>query len=94
MEYEINDSQRVFLNGRMYRKQLDEVRFSGNSVLVYATENSSDWYRTALAVDFIKRMIKIKELISNHLWIDYFLEHPEKCNGNYMMTATGNILPL
>lgn len=78
MEYEINDRQRVFLSGHMYRKQLREIRFSGNSVLIgMEAYPASDWYRNALIVEFIKRMIKIKERINknNHLWMDYFLEH-------------------
>ena len=86
LEYEINDRQRVFLNGQMYRKQLREIRFSGNSVLIGNESYSRptlDWYRTSLIIEFIKRMMKIKELISNHLWVDYLLEHPEKCSGNY-----------
>ena len=83
-EYEINDRQRVFLNGQMYRKQLKEIRFSGNSVLIgNEPYPASDWYRNSLVIEFIKRMMKIKELISNHLWVDYLLEHPEKCSGNY-----------
>ena len=87
-EYEINDRQRVFLNGQMYRKQLREVRFSGNSVLIGNEPygSTADWYRHALAVEFIKRMMKIKELINNHLWVDYLIEHPEKCSGNYTKT--------
>lgn len=93
-EYEINDRQRVFLNGQMYKKQLREVRFSGNSVWIgdepYPT---SDWYRH-LIVEFIKSMMKIKELISNHLWVDYLLEHPEKCSGIYTRNVTGRIRPL
>lgn len=95
-EYEINDRQRIFLSGHMYRKQLREVRFSGNSVLVGngPFPRSRDWYRIALAIEFIKRMIKIKELISNHLWVDYITEHPEKCSGIYTKNVTGNILPL
>lgn len=94
MEYEINDRQRVFLNGQIYRKQLREIRFSGNSVLIGDGPYPLDWYKTSLVVEFIKRMMKIKELISNHLWVDYLLEHPEKCNGIYTRNDTGNILPL
>ena len=92
--YEINDRQRVFLNGQMYRKQLREIRFSGNSVLIGDGPYPLDWYKHSLIVEFIKRMIKIKELISNHLWVDYLLEHPEKCSGIYTRNDTGSILPL
>lgn len=91
-KYEINDKQRVFLNGQMYRKQLREIRFSGNSVLIgNEPYPASDWYRNSLIVEFIKRMMKIEELISNHLWVDYLLEHPEKCSGNYTKMFGGGI---